>query len=62
MGALDDWVQLEVAVRITGRSIHTVYRWARTGKVRTLRPADTIWYNVEDLRTSSRATPGRPRK
>lgn len=62
MGALDDWVQLDEAVRIAGRNEKTVYRWARYGKVRTLRPGDTTWYNIADLRTASRNTPGRPRK
>lgn len=59
---LDDWVQLDEAVTITGRSIYTVYRWARAGKVRTLRPRDVIWYNVADLRKATANTPGRPRK
>ena len=62
MGALDDWVQLDEAMTIAGRSDKTVYRWARHGKVRTLRPGDVIWYNVKDLRTAGKNTPGRPRK
>lgn len=62
MGALDEWVQLDEAATITGRSVHTVYRWARKGIVRTLRPGDVIWYNIADLRKATKNTPGRPRK
>lgn len=62
MGALDDWVQLDEAVKLTARSEKTIYRWARHGKVRTLRPGDVLWFNLTDLRTAKRNTPGRPRK
>ncbi len=62
MAALDDWVQLDEAVKIAGRSEKTIYRWARHGKVRTLRTFEVTWYNIKDLRTASRNTPGRPRK
>lgn len=62
MGALDDWVQLDEAMRISGRSKQTIYRWAQKGTIRTVRPGDVIWYNVRDIRTAKRNTPGRPRK
>ena len=62
MAALDDWVQLDEAVKIAGRSVHTIYRWARDGVVRTVRPGDVFWYNVRDLRNASKKSPGRPRK
>lgn len=62
MAALDDWVQLDEAVTIAGRSEKTIYRWARQGKVRTLRPGDVLWFNLADLRKAKRHLPGRPRK
>src|SRR5690606_40734158 len=62
LGALDDWVQLDEAARITGRSVHSVYRWARDGVVGTGRPGDGTWYNVRDLRNAATKTRGRPRK
>jgi predicted site-specific integrase-resolvase len=62
LGALDDWAQLDDAVTITGRSEKTIYRWARHGKVRTLRPGDVLWFNISDLRKQKKNMPGRPRK
>lgn len=62
MGALDEWVQLDDAMTITGRSEKTIYRWARHGKVRTVRPGNALWFNIDDLRTAKRRMPGRPRK
>src|SRR5690606_39543529 len=62
LAALDEWAQLEDAVRISGRSEKTIYRWARHGKVRTVRPGDVLWFNIADLRLAKRHMPGRPRK
>ena len=62
LGALDDWVQLDEAMRITGRAARSIYRWAQQGVVRTVRPGDAIWYNVRDLRHATQKKAGRPRK
>lgn len=61
MGVLDEWTQLDEAMKITGRSKFTIYRWVRQGIVRAVRPADVLWFNIADLRTAKRNTPGRPR-
>ena len=59
----DDWVQLDEAMRITGRAKPTLYRWIKEGKVKAIQPAKALWLNVHDLRQARRDTRrGRPPK
>ena len=61
MGVLDDWVQLDDAMRITGKSKPTVYRWVAEDKVRTVKPGLVTWFNLSDLRAAKKSTRrGRP--
>lgn len=54
MGVLDEWEMLEDAVNRVGKSKRTLYRWADRGLVRTWRPGDELWFNVEDLLRTKR--------
>lgn len=58
MGVLDDWMSLDDAVKLSRRSRRTLYRWAERGIVRTVRPADVIYFNVPDLRKAMSNTRG----
>lgn len=56
MGVLDEWVQLDEAVTISGRSKPTLYRWIKNGRVRSLKPWSVIWIHKGDLKEAGEDT------
>lgn len=45
----DHFVKLEDAGERVGKSIHTVYRWIREGRVKVMRVNGAKWLSVPDL-------------
>lgn len=62
MSALEDWVRLDEALRVAGRSKPTIYRWVDRGLVRSLTTGRTRWFNLSDLRVARGIRRGRPEK
>ena len=45
----EDWIMLEDAVARIDRDAGTIYRWIKTGKVKTFRPGIALWCYLPDL-------------
>jgi excisionase family DNA binding protein len=52
--ASKDWILAEDAAELTGRSVHTIYRWVREGYVRTMRPYRLRFLNRADVMKTER--------
>lgn len=52
----DHFVKLEDAGARVGKSIHTIYRWIREGRVKVMRTTEGKWLSVPDLLQAEKDT------